>query len=82
MYGHTLAKCSQSNGDVKKQKQQWRLKDERKELAGEKHMEHLLHNAKASNGNKGNWDISSPGKEMSNTGEAKENKIGFENTRD
>ena len=24
----------------------------------------------------------SPGKEMSNTGEAKENKIGFENTRD
>ena len=80
MYGHTLAKCSKSNGDVKKQKQQWRLKDERKELAGEKHMEHLLHNAKTSNGTKETGK--SPGKEMSNTWEAKENKIGFENTRD
>jgi hypothetical protein len=71
MYGHTLAKCSKSNENVKKQQQQRRLKDERKKLAGEKHMEHL-HNAKTSNGTKDTG--TSPGKEMSNTGEAKENK--------
>jgi hypothetical protein len=42
------------------------LKDEKKELAGEKHMEHL-HNVKTSSGTKGTR--TSPGKEMSNTGE-------------
>jgi hypothetical protein len=50
---------------VKKWKQGRWLKDERKELAGEKHMEHL-HNEKTSSGTKETG--TSPGKEMSNTG--------------